>query len=328
MSNTTGLQLQGGVQKVLANLTLGVGRQQNFIAEKALSPYDVSAFDYIIRKKGNEGAVHVGAEVTKRAPGERPEKLRNRYDSGTGFLNEHMLGFDVDIQERDRAMTIGPEAVDALYADRMADVINQIEITKEKEIAALLTTSTNFNGGTNVTAGTDFSATGIRKIVRGKLLAVAAAAAIDMSKIRAVAGYKVNEALLDNADVKDMIKYTRGGATEESLIAELLGIASYNVGLAVTQAPAAPGVAGNATFIWPSDSIAFYYATDTPSSTDSSFAFLRYMKFVETGVKAFVKTWVDGSGLFEDGLYGERFKGDAGLAAAGWLFTGVLGGPA
>lgn len=323
MSNQAGFNLQGGVERVLAELTVGVGRDQNYIAERALTPYDVKSMDYIIRTSGNEGLVHVGKAVTLRAPGEKPETIRKKTSTTTSRLNEHMLGWSVDMTERERALQIGQDAADALYLERMGDVINQIEMTKEQEIADLLFTSTNYNGGTNVTNGTNFNASDIRKTIRTKLITLSQTAGVDASRFRIVAGTTANEIILANAAVQDMIKYVKGGVTTEALIADFFGVSAYLVGTSAKQTAASPGDAGTPTAFWTADSLAIYYASDRPRYNDASFAYLRYMNFTETGVKAFVNKWTDQSLLFEEGFYGERFRGDTGLTKSGWLYTGI-----
>lgn len=322
MANTQGLTLQGGVQRVLANLTVGVARQQNYIAELALTPYDTKSLDYIIRTGSNEGLVHVGAAITKRAPGEKPETLRKRYGTTTGFLNEHMLGWNVDMTERERAAQIGPEAVNALYLDRMADDIEQIELSKEKEVATILNTAANYNGGTNSSSGAGlFSAAGIRGVVLAKKDAVANGVGVRPNRM--IVGQKTHRLLLENADIKATIQYSRGGITTQELIAEFFEVDQYLVGNAVTQTLAAVGDGGTPTQIWTDDSCAIYYASPAPTYSDPSFAYLRYMTFQETSSKAFVKSWTDQSGLWDEGVYGERFKCDLSFGKAGWLFVTV-----
>jgi hypothetical protein len=309
MSDTV-LDKLAGVDPLLSNLIVGVGGDQNYIGEQALPVITTRAETVTYRKGSNAGLVQEGDTNTLRAPGHLPKEVDLSFDTAEVTLAEYMLMANLDYRDT-QASQANPESVIDIKMAKLAAAKSKILLGKEQHIADLLFTSGNY---TNSASNVDFGG------AAGTLRPIIFAA---KETVRKTSGYDPNTLilgttslieLLENADIKDMIKYSSGGVTYLELLAQFFGIERVLVGSAVKQTAAAAGAAGTGSYVWTADAAAMIYANRNAASPwNPSFGYLFQMP-------EFVAEWSNNP-LITNMAYGQRYKGAVTFAGAGYFWS-------
>lgn len=311
MSNTT-LDNLIGVNPLLSNVMVGVCSDQNLIAEQALTVIPATAETMTYRKASNAASVIEGDTETLRGLGAMPNEVDLSLSTGTVTLSEYMLGANVDYREEEAARVSGANPLDIAVA-KLAVAKSKILLGKEQHVADIVFGSSNY---THTANDVDFGATGIRETMYDAAETVRKSCGLNPNTL--VLGVTSLRELLNNADVKDMIKYSQGGVTRIQLLAEFFGVDRILVGSATKQTAAAAGSAGTGSYIWTADSAALICtnhpsAGSIPSQFNPSFGFLFQMpeKVVD----------IEKNSLITRRAYGQRYAGVVAFGVAGYYFS-------
>lgn len=311
MSDTV-LDKLAGINPLLSNLIVGVQADQNFIAEQALPTITADAETVTYRKAANDGLVQEGDTQTLRSPGQLPREVDTTFDVGTATLKEYMLGASVDYRD-EQAGNVNPQSAINVKLAKLSVAKSKVLLGKEQTVADLICTAGNY--GSNTSSSIDFGSTGIRATVLAAKETIRKGCGYDPNTM--VLGPLTLIELLENADVKDMIKYSSGGVTFLELIGQMFGVERVLVGSAVKQTIALPGAAGTGSYVWTGDIAALYYATRTNSPYNPSFGYLFQMP-------EFVAEW-NNNPLVTNMAYGQRYAATLAFARAGYLWTNADG---
>jgi hypothetical protein len=318
MSDTLLDNLQA-TNPLLSDLIVGVGGDQNFIADQVLPIVAVPSENVTYRKGGNEHLVAEGAINSLRPVGAMPRTTTVNFSTGTVVLDEYMEAADLDYRETQAAQAHPGNALNIKMA-KLAAAKSKVLLDKEQAVADVVFNASNYTSRTS--SAIDFAATGIRRVILEAKDAV-----------RKLAGYAPNTLVLgptaeielrSNADLLSAMGNV-GDARQPDLsdIARFLGLSAVLVGSAVKQTAASAGDAGTGSYVWTADSAALIYANRGAASPwNPSFGYLFQMLYPQTNSQELVLEWSNNP-IITNMAYGQRFKPVATFVKAGYLWTNV-----
>jgi len=318
MANTNLLSIQG-VNEHISQLVTSVAMGQNFIADKVLPVVPTRSANITYRKLGNDHILDYGKIDDLRSPGAMPNMVDTRWSTGDAVLDEHMLGASVDIQELAAGEAAGPGGADDVRIAKLSTAREGVLIAKEKAAAALVFDADNYSGRT--VSNIDWGATGLRKVVMDGMNTVMKLAGFRPNRL--ILGPDVAVEVMNNADL--LSAFQNGGlsgAAGLNDVARFLGVDEILVGTAVTQADAAAGAAGSASYIWTGDSAALIYAPPGVSKFTPAFGF-QFQGEYAFGGREFAKI-IEKNELIEKWGYGQHYKFVGTFIQAGYLWTDAL----
>jgi hypothetical protein len=242
------------IDKVLTNISLGY-QNNAFISD--------SLFPMVMVQKQSDLYYTYGYEAwtepvggSSRAPGTEANEVPGlAVSTQTYFATEHALQIAVTDEERQNADT--PLAPDR---DGVELVTDQIHLIRERLVASMVTTASNYPSGSTVTlSGTDqwSDLTNSAPIADVRTAQRAIMEVLFKEPNLAVIPYKVMSYLEDNTTIIDRIKYSMPGVLGADLIAGVFGIervvvpgSGYN--------SANPGQDVSLSYLWGNDVILAY----------------------------------------------------------------------
>lgn len=288
----------------LAPFVAGAGWDQPFIGEQVLPPTNTYAQSFRYETYNNAGLVDQGGTKRGRHSG---SKILTPPVNGTvdAFLEEASAKIPLDINDinaaevADRLRPAAADGVlssaDRLRVGRMRIIAFNNSIQKEKDVANLVFTDTNYEDDLKTSAlsyktCTITDITDRMREVQKKF---------GFLPDTWVLGYKARAALNDNAKFLDRIN---GGATAsqpavvtDQLLASLVGVKRVLVGMSITQTLSAAGKVGTPTPLWTEDAAALIYSGTFEQSDLASPAYGKvfYMNVPETGIRYATWNWLD-----------------------------------
>ena len=205
------------------------------------------------------GAEEFAQYATSRAPGAAVQRITFNYSDEDYALKQHALSAQVPVensQESSRSLGLN------LMAGAVKKTQHIIAMTTEREAAALATTAGNYAASNRVAlSGSDqWSNSGSKPSEQVEVAKEAIAQNIGLDPNVLVIGPAVLRALRNNNDVRDRIKYSKGGEVDLPLLATYFGVDQVVVGVARTGEP------GDFVPLWGKNAVLAY--TETSSLAD------------------------------------------------------------
>lgn len=291
------------LQPSIAADVVGASWDQTFIAEDIIPSVDTGSQRFIYERWDNAGLIDQGK--TKRGLHAHSKVLRPAAnDTVEAQLEEASAKIPLDVnliaaaQTQDNIRSVpakGMSAVDRLRASRARIIKYNNLIQKEKDVAEVVFTATNYDTNLKTTA-LSFKTCKVSDIKDA------------MNDVRRTYGFMPDTFVLgwdarisfdQNSNFLDRIT---GGSTNanpatvsDELLAQLLGVKRIKVGLAMSQTKAAAGAAGTPTDLWTADSAALIYTGEFEQADLATPAFAKqfFMNVPETGLRYAVWSWMD-----------------------------------
>lgn len=299
------------IQPTVASLLAGVRWGQKFIAERAFAPVDVGGEEFEYETYDNSGLEDPGDDA-RAMGGATPEVDLPKGSKKSDKLEEYARYAKLDYRQLNAARTAdkirpmvgGMSREERLRFRAAKRVQHNLEILKEKKVAAIAFGASNYDSDLQITNVNFATADLIDIFYRDKTIVNRRWA---VAPDTLIVGELTWRLILKNTTILDRVT---GGANNispaevnQKLVAQLLGLQQILVGTAITQTKADPGERGTPTVLWTDDAAALVYSgvsgfdefgdplfEDTDESTQE-FGKLFYMNVPETGVRYDVRTY-------------------------------------
>lgn len=213
------------IDKALSNISVRYNNA-DYIAGKVLK-------DVQVKKETGEYYIYDNSyinEPTMRANGSKSKEIDFGVSTSTYHVNNHALKTIITDRDRDNV-----DDVFQLERDRVEDLVDKIQIQFERESHALLFTTTTFGNNESLDTNSSFNyntttSAPIQKVLSCTSYIKRYAGAMADTMVIDQGGF---DALKENQNVHERIKYVRESILTEQLLASLFDIKSIYVGSAM-----------------------------------------------------------------------------------------------